>query len=387
MKSTSRREFLSTVSKATIAMTLSGITIPTDVFANEEKVINAQAKSSKRIGVALMGLGGFAKDSIAPEIASSKNVWFAGVITGDPQGKGRAWAKEYGFPEKNIYHYDQIAEIANNPDIDFVHIVTPNGLHAKHTIAVAKAGKHVLCEKPMAISSDECKMMIQACKNAGVLLGINYRLHWEPHHVKMMELTKNKIYGDLKSIDAEFSWKRGDNKPWLLDKNLAGGGAFFDTGVYTIQAGCYLTNETPIRVTAVPTTTRNIYPKGIEETMSAIFEFPTGTVMAARASYACQSNQFNASCENGKIICDSEWQFGQSNKGKPSVKALILPDKQQFKVKDTLQLAVIHDAFAESIMNKTAFKTPGEMGLRDIFVTEAVYRSVESGKPETIEYE
>jgi predicted dehydrogenase len=217
-------------------------------------------------------------------------------------------------------------------------------------------------------------------------LGINYRLHWEPHHLKMMELTKNKTYGDLKCIDAEFSWKRGDSKPWLLDKKMAGGGAFFDTGVYTVQAGCYLTNQHPIKVTAVPTTTKDVYPAGIEETMSAIFEFPGNVVLSARASYACKNNLFNAVCENGTIICDADWQFGQSYRGKPSVKALKLPNKETFKAEDTLQLAVIHDAFAEAIINKTSFKTPGEMGLRDIQITEAVYRSAASGKTEKIVY-
>lgn len=381
MKSTSRRKFIFNATKLGMGLVVAGATNPLISLAAAPG-----NKPKGKIGVVLMGLGGFSKDSIAPEIALSKNVWLAGVITGDPNGKGKAWAKEYGFPESNIYHYDQIDQIRNNPDIDFVHIVTPTGLHAQHTIAVAKTGKHVLCEKPMATSSKECKAMIDACKKAGVLLGVNYRLHWEPHHVKMMELTKNKTYGDLKSIEAEFSWKRGDNKPWLLDKKLAGGGAFFDTGVYTIQAGCYLTNEQPIRVTAVPSSTRDVYKTGIEETMTAIFEFPGGTVLSARASYAYQHNIFNAICENGTIVCDSVWQFGQSYKGKPSLKELKLPNNQSFKAEGTLQLAVLHDAFAQAIINKAPFKTPGEMGLRDIQITEAVYRSAASGKTETIVY-
>lgn len=377
MKSTTRREFISNTSKLGLGLVVAGAS--GSLFAQS-------AKPAGKIGVALMGLGGFSKDSIAPEIASSKDVWLAGVITGDPQGKGKAWAKEYGFPEKNIYHYDQIDQIRNNSDIDFVHVVTPTGLHARHTIAVAKAGKHVLCEKPMAISSDECRLMIAECNKAGVLLGINYRLHWEPHHLKMMEFTKNKTYGGLKSIDAEFSWKRGDNKPWLLNKALAGGGAFFDTGVYTIQAGCYLTGQQPLRVTAIPTSTHDVYKPGIEETMSAIFEFPENVVMSSRVSYAYQYNIFNAVCDNGTIICDSEWQFGQSYKGKPSLKSLKLPKNQIYKAEDTLQLAVIHDAFAEAIKNKIPFKTPGEMGLRDIIITEAVYRAAASGRTETITY-
>ena len=351
---------------------------------NPEK---AGGNTNKKIGVAIMGLGTFATITIGPEIASSEHVWLAGVITGDPEGKGKDWAKQYGFPEKNIYSYDQIDQIKNNPDIDFIHVVTPTGLHAKYTIAAAKTGKHILCEKPMAISSTQCKSMINACKKAGVILGVNYRLHWEPHHQKMMELINNKTYGELRSIDAEFSWKRNDAKKlWLLDKKMAGGGSFFDTGIYSIQAGCYLTDSQPICVTAIPTTTRDVYPKGIEETMTAIFEFPHGVVLSARSSYAYGYNVFTAACTDGTIICESKSPFGQSLRGKPSIKSLKLPDDKAFKAVDTLQVAVLYDAFAEAMMTKTPFKASGEMGLRDIQITEAVYKSVASGKTEKIEY-
>lgn len=376
MNSTTRREFISNATKAGMGLWVAG----------NSSLLNGRIKKPEgKLGVALMGLGNFSRESIAPEIASSKYVWFAGVITGDTEGKGKAWAKQYGFPEENIYHYNQIAQLRNNPDIDFVHVVTPTGIHASNTIAVAKAGKHVLCEKPMAISSRECKMMIEECKKAGVLLGINYRLHWEPHHLKMMELTKSKTYGEMKSIVTDFSWLRGNNKPWLLDKALAGGGAFFDTGVYTVQAGCYLTGEMPVRVTAIPNSTSNVYPSDIEETMSVIFEFPGGAVMSARASYSYNNHLCIVSSENGAFSGEGS-VFGQSSNGKPSFKSIKLPDGNTFKAEDTLQLAVIHDAFAEAIKNKTTFKTPGEMGLRDILIVEAVYRSAASGKTETIIY-
>ncbi len=378
MKNKTRREFISGAGLTGLGLLVGGVVSPTSAGTLSNK-------PKGKIGVAILGLGGFAKDSIAPEIASSKNVWFAGVITGDPEVKGKAWAKKYGFPEKNIYHYDQISQIRDNPDIDFVHVATPNGLHAKYTIEVANAGKHVLCEKPMAISSEECRMMIAACKKAGVLLGINYRLHWEPHHLKMMELTKNQTYGKLKSIVADFSWLRRDAKSWLLDLKLAGGGAFIDTGIYLVQAGCYLTGEVPVRVTAVPGSTRDVYLPEIEETMSAVFEYPGGAVMSGRASYAYNNHLCSVSSENGTFSCE-ESVFAQSVYGKPAPKHLQLPKGELFQAENTLQLAVIHDAFAESISNRTSFKTSGEMGLRDILIAEAVYRSAASGKTERITY-
>ena len=378
MVSKERRKFISDSLK-----TASGILMAGTVISGKTEA--RTTKSAQKLGVALCGLGEFATDSIAPEITYSKHVNLTGVITGDPGGKGMEWARKYGFPEQNIYHYDQIAQMKENPDIDFVHVVTPNGLHAENTIAIARAGKHVLCEKPMATRSEDCKNMIDECRKAGVLLGINYRLHWEPHHLKMMELAGLRTYGDMKSIVTDFSWLRGDYKPWLLDIELAGGGSFFDTGVYTIQAGCYLTGEEPVRVTAVSNSTRSVYSAEIEETMSAIFEFPNGVVMSARASYAYNHDCCIVNSEKGTLSGEG-WFFAQSVNGQPVPRYVKLPDDKVFKAEGTLQLAVLHDAFAEAIMHQTPFRTPGEMGLRDILITEAVYRSAASGKKADIEY-
>jgi len=378
MESRERRKFISDALKAASGIVMAG-------SALSGKLEAKPAQSKKKVGVALCGLGEFATGSIAPEIPYSRHVQLTGVITGDPGGKGKAWAKKYGFPEKNIYHYDQMDQMRDNPDIDFVHVVTPNGLHAAHTIAAARAGKHVLCEKPMATHSDDCKEMIEASREAGVLLGVDYRLHWEPHHLKMMDLTKSRAYGGVKSIVTDFSWSRGDYKPWLLDLKLAGGGAFFDTGVYTIQAGCYLTGEKPVRVMALSNSTRSVYSPEIEETMSAVFEFPNGAVMSARASYAYNNDCCIVNAENGTMSGEG-WFWAQSVGGKPVPRYIQLPDEKVYKVEGTLQLAVLHDAFAEAIMNGTPFLTPGEMGLRDILITEAVYQSAASGKKVEINY-
>lgn len=376
----SRRHFIgSTVPYGLAAMLAAGIA---------PSILRAQSrKPAGKLGLALVGLGGFAERSIAPEIAASKHVWLAGAVTGDPAGKGKAWAAKYGFPENNLYRYDQMESLRDNPDIDFVHIATPNGLHAEHAIAAARAGKHVLVEKPMAISARECEAMVEACRKAGVLLGVNYRLHWEPHHVKMMELAQTKQFGAVKMLTTDFSWRRGDAKPWLLDKALAGGGAFFDTGCYTVQAGCYITGEIPSKVTAIPTSTRSVYSPGMEETMSVISEFPGGVVMSSRASYAYNSHDFTVGAEKGAFSCegiDGGSTFAQSVMGKPNPKVVRLPKGEIYKADDTLQLAVLADAFAEAIMNKADFKAPGEMGLRDLRIVEAVYRSAQGGRSEMV---
>jgi len=355
---------------------------PALIGLSTRRALASDHRADGKLGVVLIGLGGFSTASIAPELASAKNVYFAGVVTGDPKGKGRKFAEQYGFSEKNIYTYEQIPRLADDSEIDIVHVATPNGLHAAHSIAAARAGKHVMCEKPMATSSEECLAMIEAARKAGIYLGVNYRLHFEPHHREMMRLAKEKVYGDLKSIDTEFSWRRGQRKPWLSDKKLAGGGAMFDTGVYCIQAGCYMMDAVPIALTAVPATTGQNYPSGIEESMSVVFEYPGGIVVHGRATYQYGRQQFVANAEKGTFACTGS-SFGQSVNGRPAPKEIALPGDKKFKAPDTLQLAVLHDQFAEAIRTKGTFACPGEMGLRDIRILEAVYDSVAQGSRRT----
>ena len=282
------------------------------------------------------------------------------------------------FPEKNIYTYDQIPRLADNPDVDVVHVVTPNGLHAAHTIAALQAGKHVMCEKPMAINAQECQAMIDAAKKAERYLGIDYRLHFEPHHLEMMRLAREKVYGALTSMSTEFSWHRGNGKPWLSDQRLAGGGAMFDTGVYSIQAGCYIAGAPPMAVTAFPSAADPGYSPGMEETMRVNFEYPGGMTHEGRASYAAGKEEFVVHAEHGTFSCTGK-SFSQSAHGKPSPKQVVLPDGSRPGLADTLQLAVLHDRFAEAIRTKQPFACPGEMGLRDIRILEAIYESAAQG--------
>ncbi len=359
------------------ALTLSATTLlgfPRRTFSAPEPF--AEQRRKGKLGVVLVGLGGFSGASIAPELALSQNVYFAGVVTGDPAGKGRRYAAQYGFPEANIFTYDQMPRMADNKDIDIVHVVTPNGLHAAHTIAALNAGKHVMCEKPMAISSKECQSMIDAARKADRYLAVDYRLHFEPHHLEMMRLSHDKVYGAVRSLSTEFSWHRGNGKPWLWDKKLAGGGAMFDTGVYSIQAGCYITGSTPVAVTAFPSSTDPGYSADIEETMKVNFEYPGGVTHEGRASYAGGKGEFAVHAEHGTFSCTS---FSQSAHAKPAPMKLTLPDGTSPDLAGTMQLAVLHDHFAEAIRTKQPFACPGEMGLRDIRILEGIYASASQG--------
>lgn len=376
----SRRSFLKTAAFAAPAI------------VGMNSLVRAQSAREGKLGVALCGLGGFSKQSIAPELAQAKNVYFAGAITGDA-AKGREWAAQYGFPEKNIFSYADMAKLADAKDIAIVHVVTPNSLHAEHSIAAAKAGKHVMCEKPMATTVEQCEAMIAAAKTADVRLGVNYRLHWEQHHMKAVEALRNGAVGDLSNGNYEFSWgyaaglsdprRAATIKKWLLDPKMAGGGAMFDTGVYGVQAACMMTGKSPVAVRGMPTTRhRELFPQGVEETMSFELIFEDGFQALCRASYSNNFHQCTTLGNKGMVEVlpgvPTGSVYGQSAGGKPNDKRLVI-NKKEVEAANTLQLGVMLDAFARSITDKSSFLCPGEMGLRDVRIIEAIYASAKQG--------
>jgi glucose-fructose oxidoreductase len=351
----------------------------------------------KKLGLAIVGLGGYATGCIAPELPSCKQVGLTGVVTGAPVTKGKEWAARHGFDADAIYTYDTVDKLADDDRIDMVHIALPNSMHAEFAIKCAKAGKHVMVEKPMATSSEECEAMIAAAKEAGVLLGVNYRLHWEPHHVKAIDLIAKGILGDISCGNYEFSWGyaralTGPNKDkvkkWLLDPRMTGGGALFDTGVYPIQAACYLTGKEPVSVRGFTSKVHpELFPEGVEETISYELMFEDGFQALCRASYSQNYHQCTTLGSNGSLEIRPGIRengrpgnaFGQSVRGVPTPKALF-HNVRQIKATQTLQQAVLLDAFANAIKNAAkTFKTSGEMGLRDIQIMEKIYESVEKG--------
>jgi len=380
MPLTTRRSFLKTTALALPAL------------AGLNATVRAQSAREGKLGVALCGLGGFSRQSIGPELPLAKNVWFAGAVTGNP-AKGLEWAKQYGFPEKNIFAYADMARLADAPDIQIVHVVTPNSLHAPHTIAAARAGKHVMVEKPMATSSAQCEAMIAAAQAARVQLGVSYRLHWEPHHTKAAELLAAGTAGNLANGNYEFSWgyagaladseRRKSIKQWLLDPKLAGGGALFDTGVYPIRAACMLTGKTPVAVRGMPSTRhRDLFPAGVEETMSFELVFASGFHALCRASYSGNFHQCTTYGPKGIVEIlpglPTGSIFGQSANGIPNPKRLFA-NRKEIAADDTLQLAMLLDEFASAIIAKRPFMADGAMGLGDVRIIEAVYASVAQG--------
>jgi hypothetical protein len=209
MPSRTRREFIKTTTLAAASVSFAG------ALASRARA----AEPDRKIGFALAGLGNLSTHQLAPALQKTKYCRLTGIITGH-SAKAERWQAQYNIPDKNVYNYDTMEKMADNPDIDVVYVVTPNGLHAEHAIEAAKAGKHVLCEKPMEVSVEKCQQMIDACKQAGRQLAIGYRLHFEPNNLECVRLAREKVFGDLKMIEAGFGFAIGDPN-WRSDSVAA----------------------------------------------------------------------------------------------------------------------------------------------------------------------
>jgi len=296
----------------------------------------------------------------------------AGVVTGSRE-KGEQWARDYGFPEKNIYSYDTMDRMAGNKDIDIVYIVTPNGLHAAHAIAAAKAGKHVICEKPMANTVAECDSIIAACKAAGVKLSIGYRLHFDPYHQEMMRLAKDKDFGPFTTMTGDRGFTMS-NKVWRADKKLAGGGPIMDLGVYIIHGACMAANGVaPLAVTASehPKTKPDMFTD-VEEGMNWTMEFPGGAICTAQTSYQHNADRF-------KITGPKGW-FEFKEHAFTYRGMVVETSRGPLNFTPPNQQALQMDDFANCILSNKESRVPGEMGRRDLVIIEAIYKAAATGR-------
>ncbi len=324
----------------------------------------------KKLGIALVGLGSYATYQLAPALQQTKLCRLTGIVTGTP-AKAERWAKEYNIPAKNIYNYENYDTIADNPDIDIIYVVLPNSMHAEYTIRAAKAGKHVISEKPMATSVADARDMVDACRNAGKKLSIGYRLHFEPHNEEMMHLGGDEVMGPVKSIEGAHSFRiRGNPNIWRLNKKLAGGGPLMDIGIYVVQGSIYTMGKLPIAVTAREETHNKELFSQVEETISWNLEFPGGVIAKGESSYAGRGNYLRADAKDGWFRLQPAYSY-RGIRGETSRGVMSFPQVAQ----QTMQM----DDFAYCIMNDKESRVPGEMGLRDMKILMAIYEAAERG--------
>jgi glucose-fructose oxidoreductase len=331
---------------------------------------SSSLREEKKLGVALVGLGSYSTYQLAPALQQTKHCYLAGIVTGTP-AKEKKWMQQYGIGKEHVYNYENFDQIASDDAIDIVYVVLPNSMHAEFSIRAARAGKHVICEKPMALNVAECDAIIEACKKAGVKLGIGYRLHSEPYTREIKRLVREKTFGQVRFVSADAAYISGGNPDqWRLNKALSGGGALMNMGVYSIQSCIYSCGKNPVSVSAQEFSTRPGYFKQTDETITAQFTFPGGTVGQMMTSHNASANRLYASCDRGWFELQPANNYGPL-KGRTSQGDISFPHESQQK----LQM----DDFAMHILEGTPNRAPGEMGRRDMVIVEAIYKSIREG--------
>lgn len=367
----SRRKFIQDLGIATLG--LSALTLFPGFKSHDEDSSKERIKKEKaagKLGIALVGLGSYAGGQLAPALSETSNCFLAGIVTGTP-AKAEKWKSQYGIPESNIYDYKNFDQIKNNPDIDIVYVVLPNSMHAEYVIRAAQAGKHVICEKPMAITVEDCDKMIAACKKAKRMLGVGYRLHYDPYHLEITRLGQQKTHGNIKNMSAGFAFNASKGM-WRLDKAMAGGGPLMDLGIYCVQAFCYVTGQNPISVTAQegPKTDHERFAT-VEQSLTWQFEMPGGVKAEGYTSYADNRNMLKVEAERGTYELSPAFNYnGIRGKG---------PDGS-FSFPSVNQQARQMDDFAQSLIQKRPVRLPGEMGRRDVMYLQAIYEAMRSGQ-------
>ncbi len=361
----SRRDFIQTLSAPLLAMPF---------LAMSEK---HQKYEGPILRVAIMGLGNYGT-RVAEAMKSCKKAKLVGVISGTPS-KIKSWQAKYQIPEKNCYNYQDFDKIRDNPDIDAVYVITPNALHRDQVIRVAKAGKHVICEKPMSVNAADAQQMVDACKRAKVKLLVGYRMHFEPKTLEIIRMRKAGEFGKVLFFQGLSGFQIGDPTQWRLKKELSGGGAMMDIGIYSVNGSRYMIGEDPVWVTAQEVkTNKEKFREGIDETITFQLGFPGGAVASCLSTYTMNNlDRFFLNGEKGYAEMQPSTGYGpilgHTHKGE-----LVYPHVAH----QTFQMDEMAGIILEG--KEPIVPVDGGEGLKDMKIIDAIYKAVQTGKKESV---
>jgi predicted dehydrogenase len=367
-----RRGFLARVGGGLVAANMAGA--PGSVVTPEQLVV--PDPPGKKLGWAIVGLGSLAINQILPAFAKCEKSRVVAFVSGHPD-KANKLALRYGVNSKNIYNYQNYDSIRDNPDVDVIYIVLPNGMHAEYTVRGLQAGKHVLSEKPMSRTPEECQQMIDAGKKANRKLMVAYRCRYEPYNREAIRIAQSGELGRTKVIVSEHGFNIGDPKQWRLNKELAGGGSLMDIGIYALNASRYLSGEEPTELTAMTyTTPGDVRFKEVEETINFQLRFPSGILANCSSSYGYDSqNRYRVVGTDGWVELEPATIYSGLRMRAHRKNVL---EEVQLPVRDHFALEMDH--MSECVMENKEPLTPGEEGLRDLRIMTAIYEAGRTGK-------
>ncbi len=366
-----RRGFMGRVGGGLIAANITGTFLNNAVFAQR-----VPDPPGKKLGWAIVGLGSLSINQILPAFAKCEKSKVVAFVSGHPD-KANKLALRYGVDPKNIYNYQNYDSIKDNPEVDIIYIVLPNGMHAEYTVRGLQAGKHVLSEKPMANTPEECQQMIDAGKKADRKLMVAYRCHYEPFNQEAIRLAHSKELGAVKAITADMGFNIGDPTQWRLNKKLAGGGCMMDIGIYALQAARYISGEEPSEINAMTyTTSSDPRFKEVEEAINFQLRFPSGVLASCTSSYGYSSQN------HIRVVCTDGWYELDPATSYDGLRFYVhrnnLSQEVRLPVRDHFALEMDH--MSDCVMNNKGPLTPGEEGLRDMKLISQIYDAARTNK-------
>ncbi|MEO6731858.1 MAG: Gfo/Idh/MocA family oxidoreductase [Ferruginibacter sp.] len=363
----SRRDFLQKIAGSFIALNF-------PVLASaENNDFFSPSYDGPVLRVAILGLGSYG-NRVAEAMQSCKKAKLTGLISGTPS-KIKTWQAKYNIPDGNCYDYTNFDRIKDNPEIDAVYVITPNALHHDQVIRVAKAGKHAICEKPMAVNAKEGQEMVDACKKANVKLLVGYRMHFEPKTLEVIRMRKDGELGKIVFFQGLCGFRIGDPTQWRLNRQLAGGGAMMDIGIYAINGARYMVGEEPVWVTAQETKTDPVkFKEGVDETIQFQLGFPSGAVASCLSSYNMNNlDRFFLNAEKGFAEMQPSTGYGpikgRTNKGELT---------QPHMTHQTVQMEEMADIIFQN--KQPLVPVDGEEGVKDMKIIDGIYMAIKTGK-------
>jgi len=336
--------------------------------------------AAARIGWAIVGLGQLALEEIMPAFRECKLSRPVALVSGHSD-KAKKVAEAYGIKPTAIYDYESFDRLAENKDVDAIYIVLPNSMHAEFTMRGLRAGKHVLCEKPMSVTVEEAEKMISTAQETGRKLMIAYRLHFEPMNRKVMELCRTKALGKIATIS---STNGQDVKaPNIRLSGKLGGGPVGDVGVYSINAARYITGEEPAEVSAFahqPTDDPRF--REVPECVSFLLRYPSGIVAHCDCYFgSAESRNYRVHCKEGYIEMDPAFSYRGLRLKVKRVKGDIgAPEDAELVIPPVNHFAAEMDHFSQCIIGDQKPATPGEMGVADMRIIAAIEEAVRTGE-------
>jgi predicted dehydrogenase len=338
---------------------------------------NPGATNRRKIKYAVVGLGYISQVAILPAFAHDQGTSeLAALVSGDP-AKLRALARKYKVPK--TYSYERYADCLKD-GIDAVYIALPNAMHRAYAEGAARAGVHVLCEKPMAATEQECEAMIEAAGRTNVKLMIAYRLHFERGNLSVIESIREGKIGDPRIFDSVFSQQvtPGNTR---LDRRL-GGGPVFDVGVYCINAARYVFGGEPYEVFAYPASGKDERFTQVTEMTSALLRFPEDRLASFTCSFgAANRSEYQVVGSKGSIRMNPAYEMVGDLKTELTINGKT--KKATYKKRDQFGPELAY--FSKCILNNEEPEPNGLEGLADVRVINAIQESAEKGKPIAIQ--